>query len=140
VNEDQLVEFFESRRGDTSQWSELPARAKVRGGGSVVFSIRFTPQELLVLRTRARQMRRTISELIRSAALQAAGRPPTVYTLTIDGRLAPVPGRAGLAVSCTCGWTGAAEAPEQPGQPFVGYVFGTEESPRSGSTGTLVSA
>ncbi len=83
MNEKELAEYYEKRRGDTSLWSEKPTKANVRRGGSVVFSIRLKPQELQLLRRRAEEEGRTISELIRWGALQAAQSPSRVYVRTI---------------------------------------------------------
>jgi len=140
MNEDELAEFFERRRGDTSLWSEKPVKANVRRGGSVVFSVRFSPEELLLLRDRAQEAGTTISRLIRSAALEAALCPSIVYTLTIDQPLVPLSPCGGLAVNSTFSHNGAAQPIQQPGQPPGSYVFGQKGSPRSGSTGSLVPA
>jgi hypothetical protein len=140
MNEDQLAEFFERRRGDTSHWSDVPVRARVRRRGSVVFSVRFTPEELLLLRDRAQEAGTTISSLIRSAALDAAISPSMVCTLTVDQHLAALSVPARLALKSTFGWTEAAEPIQHPGQPLVEYVLGTKGSPRSDSVTKLARA
>ena len=133
MNEDELAEFFERRRGDTSLWSEKPVKANVRRGGSVVFSVRFSPEELLLLRDRAREAGITISGLIRSAALEAALWPSTVYTVTIENQLVALSPCGGLAVNSTFGRSGAGQASQQPGQPPGNYVFGRHPPSASGA-------
>lgn len=140
MNEDQLAEFFERRRGDTSHWSNVPVRANIRRRGSVVFSVRFSPEELLLLRDRSQEAGTTISGLIRSAALEAAICPSMVHTLTMDEQLRAVSGAPRVAVRSTFGWTEAAEPIHHPGQPLVEYVLGTKGGPRSDSVTRLVGA
>ncbi|MFQ5879556.1 MAG: DUF6290 family protein [Dehalococcoidia bacterium] len=79
--EKELAQLFEERRGDMSLWAEKPTRAKVRKGGSVVFSIRFTPDELEMLRRRADVQGITVSELIRQAVLESMAEPPQTILL-----------------------------------------------------------
>jgi hypothetical protein len=135
---EQLAEFFERRRGDTSHWSDVPVKAEVRRRGSVVFSVRFSPEELLLLRDRAQEAGTTISALIRSAAVEAAVWPSMVYTLTMDEQLRAVSGAPRVTVRSTFGWTEAAEPIHHPGQPLVEYVLGTKGSPRSDSVARLI--
>jgi hypothetical protein len=140
MNEDELAELFERRRGDTSHWSEKPVKAKVGRRGSVVFSVRFSPEELVLLRDRAQERGRTISDLIRSAALQAVGRTSDVDTSTIDKQFPALSAACGPAVALTSDYAGASQPLRQPDQPAVEYVFGTEGSPRSASAAQLVPA
>jgi hypothetical protein len=129
MNEEQLAEFFERRRGDTSHWSDLPVKANIRRRGSVVFSVRFSPEELLLLRDLAREIGTTISGLIRSAALEATLWPSMVYALTIKKQLMALPPCGRLAVSSTFDLNGTAQASQQPGQPPGDYVFESQDPP-----------
>ena len=70
MTNEEKAEFFDSRRGDLSIWSEKPAKAKVRRPGSIVFSVRFSREELEALRAKAEANDLTISEFIRRAALE----------------------------------------------------------------------
>ena len=72
MNERELAEFYEERRGDMSLWADKPSKANVRRGGTVVFSLRFGRQELELLRKRAEAESITVSELIRRAAMREA--------------------------------------------------------------------
>jgi hypothetical protein len=83
INEEETREYFESRRGDMSEWSAEPSRANVRRGGSVVFSLRFGRDQLELLRQRAEASGATISEFIRRAALRDAieSRPIVYYAI-----------------------------------------------------------
>lgn len=134
MNEKELAEWFERRRGDTSLWSETPAKADVRRGGSTVFSLRFSPEELALFRRRAEEWGTTISHLIRSAALEAVGRPSQVYAPTID-RVLNVTSPGGLHVAYHAMLAGYAS----PGQdePFVLSVRGLSDSPCSSSAPLL---
>jgi hypothetical protein len=74
---EELARYFKARRGDVSDWAEKPTRIRVRRGGpSTVFSIRFAEDELSRLQNVADARGITVSELIRTAALKEAGRPP----------------------------------------------------------------
>ncbi|MBI2862492.1 MAG: ribbon-helix-helix protein, CopG family [Chloroflexi bacterium] len=66
-NEEVLAEYFEQRRGKTSFWAKRPSRAKVRKGGTVIFSMRLALEELELLRAQAAAQGVTVSELIRRA-------------------------------------------------------------------------
>lgn len=136
MNEEELAQWFEKRRGDTSLWSDAPAKANVRRGGSVVFSVRFSPEELLLLRGRAEEWGTTISQLIRSASLQAIGRPSRVCTVTLDKILEPPPSAATVRVNHRAVWAGCAtQLPEEPSVQSR-YVLGLSGSPRSSSLGS----
>lgn len=67
MNESELANYFEARRGDTSAWSSNPIKATVRRGNSVVFSLRLRPDELDALRTIAETYEISVSDLIRSS-------------------------------------------------------------------------
>ena len=82
MREQELVEYFERRRGDTSTWGK-PVKAAVSKGGSVVFSLRLAPEELEHLRQIADEQGRSVSDLIRSAALTAAADPDSSPSLTM---------------------------------------------------------
>jgi hypothetical protein len=83
MNEKEAAKFYEERRGDTSLWAETPSKANIRRGGSVVFSLRFSRQELELLRQRAEVEGATVSELIRRAAMrEATGEVLPIVTVT----------------------------------------------------------
>jgi hypothetical protein len=84
LNEEELVEFFERRRGDMSLWSDTPSRVDTRRGGTVVFSVRFSRDELALLKGWAETQGRTLSELIRRAVLECATEGRSPYAVTID--------------------------------------------------------
>ena len=65
-----LQEHYDKRAGDVSGWSPKAVQAKTAAAGSVVFSIRFSPSELMDLRLQAQARGLTMSELIRQAALE----------------------------------------------------------------------
>lgn len=89
MNEEELARWFDSRRGDTSNWSATPVKATVRRGGTVVFSLRFSPEELELLRQRAEQAGTTISELIRSAAFERQGEATRIDWPTLEKCFVP---------------------------------------------------
>ena len=69
-DEKGLREMLDARRGDVSLYESKPVKAKVSAaGGSVVFSLRFSPSELEDLRLQAEARGLTLSEMIRKAAL-----------------------------------------------------------------------
>ncbi len=75
MDEDELARFFEAHKGDVSLWERKPAKIRVRRGGpSTVFAVRMTPEELEELRLAANAEGRTISDLVREAALKEARR------------------------------------------------------------------
>ncbi len=82
MREQELVEYFERRKGDTSTWGK-PVKATVSKGGSVVFSLRLAPEELEHLRQVADEQGRSVSDLIRSSALTAAVEPDSGPSLTM---------------------------------------------------------
>jgi hypothetical protein len=74
---EELARDFEERRGDISMWAQKPSKIRVRRGGpSTVFSVRFAREELNRLQEAADKRGRTISELIRTAALREVTRQP----------------------------------------------------------------
>ena len=74
MNEKELARFYEHRRDDASLWEEKPSKANVRHSGSVVFSLRISPDELTLLRETAESRGMNVSELVRRAALREATR------------------------------------------------------------------
>jgi hypothetical protein len=69
-HEEELREMLDARRGDVSIYESKPVRAKISSsGGSIVFSLRFSPSELEDLRLQAEARGITLSEMIRKAAL-----------------------------------------------------------------------
>ena len=128
MNDDELAQWFENRRGDTSLWSDAPVKATVRRGGTVVFSLRFAPEELELLRQRAEQAETTISELIRSAALRCAGVPSGVYSLTIDREFAPQSPSVYDVTTSSASGTGAPVSVRQVREVSEDYVFGAQGS------------
>ena len=130
MNEKELAEWFERRRGDTSLWSETPAKADVRRGGSTVFSLRFSPEELALLRRRAEEWSTTISHLIRSAALEAVSSPSQGYALTIDRILNLTP-PTNFRVSYRDALAGYATP--RPDESLAPYIHGLRDSPYSSS-------
>lgn len=126
MNEEELAQWFENRRGDTSLWSDAPVKATVRRGGSVVFSLRFTPKELELLRERAQQAGTTISELIRSAALRCGAAPSGVYVLSIDRWFVPQSPWAVLVTTCSASRAGAPVLTHQVREVSEDYVFGAQ--------------
>ena len=72
MTEREIAEFYEKRRGDTSLWSEKPTRARIRRGGSLVFSLRLAREEMELLQAKASECGVSLSEFIRRAALKEA--------------------------------------------------------------------
>jgi hypothetical protein len=69
---DGLAGYYEQHAGDLSLWSAKPRKIRIRRGGpSHTFSVRFTPEEMELLDAAAEQRGITISELIRSAAMNS---------------------------------------------------------------------
>lgn len=69
--ERELARFYDEHRGDPSLWEEKPTPAKV-GSGGVVFSIRFTSEELRELDAGATAEGLNVLEFIKRAALNRA--------------------------------------------------------------------
>lgn len=72
MDDKELARFYENGRDDTSLWEERPSKANVRRGGTVVFSVRFDPGELTLLREKAEERGTTVSDLVRRAAIKEA--------------------------------------------------------------------
>jgi len=70
MDEKKLARSYETRRDDTSSWETEPTKANVRHTGTVVFSVRFSPEELAFIRDKAEEKGITVSELIRGAAIR----------------------------------------------------------------------
>lgn len=86
MEEKELARFHESRRDDMSLWAEKPSKANVRRGGTVIFSVRFDPEELVFLRQKAEETGMTVSELVRRGAMREANRE-TYTTVNIVGTI-----------------------------------------------------
>lgn len=71
MNERELADEFDRSRGDISLWSTTPSQADVRTG-TVVFSVRFSREELKLLRERAQQEEISVSQLVRRGAMREA--------------------------------------------------------------------
>jgi hypothetical protein len=67
---DDRAAFYEATRGDSAQWSAKAVKAKVRRPGSIVFSIRFSKDELEEVRVKAESEGLKVSEFIRRATLE----------------------------------------------------------------------
>jgi hypothetical protein len=71
MSEEEIAQYYDEHRGDTSLWEEKPRQARIRPSeSSIVISVRFSRQELAQVRLRAEQEGKTISEVIRSAVLR----------------------------------------------------------------------
>lgn len=71
TSEKELRNFYDKRQEDLSIWQDTPVSAQVgQGGGSIVFSIRFSPSELQDLRHQAEARGIKLSEMIRRAAFE----------------------------------------------------------------------
>jgi hypothetical protein len=89
MDEKELARFYENRRDDASLWEERPTPANVRHGGTVVFSVRFDPRELTLLREKAQERHTTVSELVRRAAITEATKEPSADVLVLV--MGPIP-------------------------------------------------
>lgn len=104
--------YYESRRGDLSEWSTEPARAKVTATGTVVVSIRMDVGEVEAVRRAAHDYGMTVSELVRSALLQSAYSRPQVtvgsaqYTCSAVGGVVQATDSNQLYRSATVGTQG----------------------------------
>ena len=83
MNERELADYLDARRGDVSTWSTRPVRANVRKSRQVVFSLRLPADELEKLRLEAQQNAGTVSELIRWALLARTGYSPNAVTYSL---------------------------------------------------------
>jgi hypothetical protein len=68
--EHKMAQAIQGQRGDLSAWSEKPARASTGKAGGVIFSIRFSAEELDHLKNQAKIQGTTLSGFIRRAALE----------------------------------------------------------------------
>ena len=89
MDEKELATFYENRRDDPSLWEERPTPANVRHRGTVVFSVRFDPHELTLLREKARERGTTVSELVRRAAIREVTNTSSVHVQV--SLLGPIP-------------------------------------------------
>lgn len=74
MTEEDIIKFHEEHKGDLSIWADKPVAAQVKKG-STVFSLRFSRDELALLRTRAELEGVTVAEFIRRAAMREAASP-----------------------------------------------------------------
>jgi hypothetical protein len=75
MNEEELAQFYEERRGDTTLWEKKPRRIRARrGGASTVFTLRLAPEELEALFEAANRQDETLSDFIRKGALERASK------------------------------------------------------------------
>jgi hypothetical protein len=83
-SEKKLRESLERNRGSMKGWSAAPTPAKVARGGGIVFSVRFTSEELKSIRRRASVLNTNVSGLIRRAVLEeSAHQPARVYSVSV---------------------------------------------------------
>ncbi len=68
--EKELATHFQEHRGDVSTWSTQAAQVEVAKEPAVVFSVRFSPQEIRNLRRQADKRGVTISTYVRDAVLE----------------------------------------------------------------------
>jgi hypothetical protein len=67
TREEEVRKHHEQRRGSMEGWSHEPVTARVDKGVGIVFSMRFSSEELRNLRDRARALKVTLSDLIRQS-------------------------------------------------------------------------
>ena len=72
MSEEELARFYEERRGDVSLWDKSRRIRVRRGSPSTVFTLRLAPDELEQLYRAAEAQSETMSEFIRSAAVDRA--------------------------------------------------------------------
>jgi len=101
MSETELRKYFDTNRGDESLWSNQPESARVGKKSSIVFSVRFTADELKAVKEQAGLWQTTISSFIRKAVLEWA--PGRRYDVILQGgvsfRAVPLT-VAGNDVSC----------------------------------------
>ena len=80
--EQELIRYYEDRRGQTGHWGKpVPIRVR-RGGPSAVFSLRLTAEELTLFQKEAERRGVTVSQLIREATLREIKGPAGEADLT----------------------------------------------------------
>jgi hypothetical protein len=106
-NEQKLRDSFEQTRGSMEGWSSEPTPAKVSKGVGIVFSVRFSSEELKSIRRRAAALGTNVSGLIRRAVLdESVHQPAHVYSISIvDAPMLAVFGNATTAFVCEGGQT-----------------------------------
>ena len=79
MSEQELPEYYQSRKGDVSMWAKEPRKLRrTRGAGpTTTFAIRLTPQELSELQRAAEAKGVNVSEFIRSTSLEGARLQPS---------------------------------------------------------------
>jgi hypothetical protein len=81
-DEQKLRDTLDRQRGSMEGWSKEPQAAKVSKGGGIVFSIRFTSDELKEIRRRAEALGVKMSGLIRRAVLtESVHQPAHVFSV-----------------------------------------------------------
>jgi hypothetical protein len=83
-DEQKLRDAFDRKRGSMEDWSADATPAKVAKAGGVVFSVRFTSEELQEIRRRAAALGTNISGLVRRAVLdESVHQPARVYSISL---------------------------------------------------------
>ena len=84
-NERNLARQLQEHRDDESQWEDEPEEATVNRPASVVYSVRFAPNEIEEIRRSAAEMGVTPSEFVRRAAFEKIHRiaAPKNYTSAV---------------------------------------------------------
>ena len=67
---DESAAYFQDRRDDEEEWEQQAERHTRRRPTSIVYSVRFSPKELVELRRVANNRRLPLSELIRTSVMQ----------------------------------------------------------------------
>ena len=76
--ESEIAALHERRKGDMTDWIPLERPVRRRGAGATsTFAVRLTPEEIMELKTAAESRGVTMSEFIRTAALERARRQET---------------------------------------------------------------
>jgi hypothetical protein len=69
--EQELIRYYEERKGRTEHWGKpIPVRPRRGNGPSTVFSLRLTGAELTLFSREANRRRISVSELVRQATLR----------------------------------------------------------------------
>lgn len=70
MNERELARYFQEHKDDEEEWSDEAEEATVGRAQSIVYSVRFAKEELEELRRAAASRGITLSELLRTSALE----------------------------------------------------------------------
>ncbi len=68
--EKDLARYFQEHKDDPEEWSDQAVEAEVARPPSIVYSVRFSSDELAELRRAAKTRRVTLSELVRTSAVE----------------------------------------------------------------------